>query len=142
MTVHAWLIDFAHFWENCPTGVIPEWMQKVTEHNGKIQYFVHALGGKTPQFSRFVGSGLNLHTDREAASETGYWQACSWHAVSFTLLNGTEHCDNNDSTEALFGIKGEFSRTWAFFQKKHIKTNSFERKEQKVRENFRKIRFR
>ena len=25
--VYAWLIDFAHFRENCPTGIIPEWMQ-------------------------------------------------------------------------------------------------------------------
>ena len=23
---HAWLIDFAHFRENCPTGIIPEWL--------------------------------------------------------------------------------------------------------------------
>ena len=34
MKVYAWLIDFAHFRENCPTGVIPEWRQKVTQHNG------------------------------------------------------------------------------------------------------------
>ena len=33
------LIDwFAHFRENCPTGVIPEWMQKVTQHEGIILY--------------------------------------------------------------------------------------------------------
>ena len=38
MKVYAWLIDFAHFRENCPTGVIPEWMQKVTRHNGIIQW--------------------------------------------------------------------------------------------------------
>ena len=36
MKVYAWWIDFAHFRENCPTGVIPEWMQKVTQHNGII----------------------------------------------------------------------------------------------------------
>ena len=35
---YAWLIDFAHFRENCPTGLIPEWMQKVTEHDGIMQY--------------------------------------------------------------------------------------------------------
>ena len=34
MKVYAWLIDFAHFRENCPTGIIPEWMQKVTHQNG------------------------------------------------------------------------------------------------------------
>ena len=32
------LIDwFAHFRENCPTGIIPEWMQKVTQHNEIMQ---------------------------------------------------------------------------------------------------------
>ena len=31
MRVYAWLIDFAHFRENCPTGIITEWMQKVTQ---------------------------------------------------------------------------------------------------------------
>ena len=37
MKVYAWLIDFARFRENCPTGIIPEWMQKVTQHNEIIQ---------------------------------------------------------------------------------------------------------
>ena len=37
-----WLI-FAHFRENCPTGVIPEWMQKVTRHNGIKQYSLRPL---------------------------------------------------------------------------------------------------
>ena len=37
MKVYAWLIDFAHFRRNCPTGIIPEWMQKVTQHNGITQ---------------------------------------------------------------------------------------------------------
>ena len=37
MKFYAWLIDFIDFRENCPTGVIPEWMQKVTQHNGIIQ---------------------------------------------------------------------------------------------------------
>ena len=33
MKVYAWLIDFALFLrENCPTGIILEWMQKVTQH--------------------------------------------------------------------------------------------------------------
>ena len=36
MKVCAWLIDFAHFRENCPTGIIPEWIQKVTQHSGII----------------------------------------------------------------------------------------------------------
>ena len=35
--VYAWLIDFAHFWENCPTGMISGWVQNVTQHNGIIQ---------------------------------------------------------------------------------------------------------
>ena len=39
MKVYAWLIDFARFRENCPTGIIPEWMRKVTQHNGIIQYY-------------------------------------------------------------------------------------------------------
>ena len=26
MEVYAWLIDFAHFRKNCPTGIIPEWL--------------------------------------------------------------------------------------------------------------------
>ena len=34
------MIDFAHFRENCPTGIIPEWMQKVTRHNGIIQHWI------------------------------------------------------------------------------------------------------
>ena len=38
MKVHAWLIDFAPFRENCPTGIIPESKQKVTPHNGIAQY--------------------------------------------------------------------------------------------------------
>ena len=37
MEVYAWLIDFAPFRENCPTGIFPEWMQKVTRRNGTIQ---------------------------------------------------------------------------------------------------------
>ena len=52
MRVYAWLIDFAHFRENCPTGIIPEWMQKVTQQNGIIQYFSpyrqSRQGGKRP----------------------------------------------------------------------------------------------
>ena len=40
MRVYAWLIDFVHFRENCPTGIIPQWMQKVTRHNGIIQYMI------------------------------------------------------------------------------------------------------
>ena len=40
MEVYAWLIDFAHFWENGPTGIIPEWMQKVNQYNGLIQYIL------------------------------------------------------------------------------------------------------
>ena len=39
MKVHAWLIDFAHFRENCPTGIIPKWRQKVTQHYGIIKYY-------------------------------------------------------------------------------------------------------
>ena len=39
MKVYAWLIDFAHFRKNCPTGIIPEWMHKVTEHNRMTQHF-------------------------------------------------------------------------------------------------------
>ena len=54
MKVYAWLIDFAHFRENCPTGIIPEWMQKVTEHDGIIQYKKLHDGASrrsiTPQF--------------------------------------------------------------------------------------------
>ena len=38
MKGYAWLIDFAHFRGNCPTGLIPEWMQKVTRQNGTIQH--------------------------------------------------------------------------------------------------------
>ena len=38
MKVYAWLIDFAHFRKDCPMGIIPEWMQKVTRHNGIMQY--------------------------------------------------------------------------------------------------------
>ena len=37
---YTWLIDFAHFRENCPTGIIPQSVQKVTQHNGIIQYFM------------------------------------------------------------------------------------------------------
>ena len=39
MKVYAWLIDFAHFWGNCPTDMIPEWRRKVTWHNGIVQVF-------------------------------------------------------------------------------------------------------
>ena len=46
MKVYAWLIDFAHFRENCPTGIIPEWMQKVTRHNGIIQSYKTRNGSK------------------------------------------------------------------------------------------------
>ena len=38
--VYAWLVDFAHFREKCPTGIISEWMQKVTWQNGIIHYNV------------------------------------------------------------------------------------------------------
>ena len=40
MKVHAWLVDFAHCRENCPTGMISGWVRKVTQHNGVIQYSV------------------------------------------------------------------------------------------------------
>ena len=43
MEVYAWLINFAHFRENCPMGIIPEWMQKVTPHNEIIQCCVVLL---------------------------------------------------------------------------------------------------
>ena len=53
MNVYAWLIDFAHFRENCPTGIIPEWMRKVTQHNGIKQYMSgdYFCGGTRGQFS-------------------------------------------------------------------------------------------
>ena len=38
MKVYAWLIDLIHRRKNCPTGMIPGWVQKVTEHRGTIQY--------------------------------------------------------------------------------------------------------
>ena len=38
MEVYAWLIDFAHVRKNCPTGIIPEWMQKVTRYDEMIQW--------------------------------------------------------------------------------------------------------
>ena len=37
MKVYAWLIDLIHCQENCPTGMISGWVQKVTEHRGTIQ---------------------------------------------------------------------------------------------------------
>ena len=37
--VHAWLIDLIHRRENCPTGMISGWVQKVTEHRGTIKNF-------------------------------------------------------------------------------------------------------
>ena len=37
MKVNAWLIDFAHFRENCPTGIIPEWLN-IT---GLLLFFIH-----------------------------------------------------------------------------------------------------
>ena len=37
MKVCAWLIDFIHHRKNCPTGMISGWVQKVTQHNGRIQ---------------------------------------------------------------------------------------------------------
>ena len=37
-TTLDWLINFAHIRENCPTGIIPECMPKVTQHNGMRQY--------------------------------------------------------------------------------------------------------
>ena len=62
-----WLIDFAHFRENCPTGIIPEWMQKVTRHNGIIQYlkFKYCLKSKCFLFifrRRLFISGMALLT--------------------------------------------------------------------------------
>ena len=39
MKVHVWLIDFTHFRENCPTGVI----SRVTEHNGIMQHLWTAV---------------------------------------------------------------------------------------------------
>ena len=42
MKVYAWLIDrFNPPSENCPTGMISGWVQKVTEHRGTIQYWTN-----------------------------------------------------------------------------------------------------
>ena len=38
MKVYAWLIDLIHRRKNFPTGMISGWVQKVTEHQGTIQY--------------------------------------------------------------------------------------------------------
>ena len=38
MKGHAWLIDLIHCWENCPTGMLSGWVQKVIEHCGTVQY--------------------------------------------------------------------------------------------------------
>ena len=67
MKVYAWLIDFAHFRENCPTGIIPEWMQKVTQHNGMIQYHQVRYGvGHYSGYPKIIDkntSNLFLHVD-------------------------------------------------------------------------------
>ena len=48
MKVYAWLIDLIHRLKSCPTGMISGWVQKVTQHNGIVQYvtlhwrFLHA----------------------------------------------------------------------------------------------------
>ena len=39
MKVYAWLIDLIHRRKNCPTGMISGWVQKVTRHNGTLQYY-------------------------------------------------------------------------------------------------------
>ena len=38
MKVYPWLIDLIHRRKNGPTGMISEWVQKVTEHRGAIQW--------------------------------------------------------------------------------------------------------
>ena len=54
MKVYAWLIDFTHFRENCPTGIIPQWMQEVTQHNGIIP---HSRDSKLEWVVPVVGKG-------------------------------------------------------------------------------------
>ena len=49
MTVYAWLIDFGHFRENSPTGIISEWTRKVTEHNEIIQYSSQGVSANMPR---------------------------------------------------------------------------------------------
>ena len=49
MKVYAWLTDFAHCRENCPTGIIPEWMQKVTRHNGDNTVLLPFSGADLPE---------------------------------------------------------------------------------------------
>ena len=57
MKVYAWLIDFTRFRENCPMGIISEWMQKVTQHNGIIQYhgYTWSWAGKVCRAGHFSG---------------------------------------------------------------------------------------
>ena len=72
MKVYAWLIDFAHFWENCPTGIIPEWMQKVTQHSGIIQYTFdsYEVQGMDPNYTHPLFAPNYTHFWKLFFSET------------------------------------------------------------------------
>ena len=58
MKVQAWLIDLIHRRKNCPTGMISEWVQKVTEHSGTIQYQI----SKNQIFSKWFFLKNNQNT--------------------------------------------------------------------------------
>ena len=82
MKVYAWLIDFAHFRENCSMGIISEWMYEVTQHNGIIQYYSYEILRVKDLFTHDC---LHVHGDyRSHIQQVNCRQAwCGLHGVLY-----------------------------------------------------------
>ena len=77
MKVYAWLIDLIHRRKNCPTGMISGWVQKVTQHNGIIQYTPKQL----PLVIRVI-RGQAIFEDRATSSRQWKGSGCYFQPLA------------------------------------------------------------
>ena len=86
--VYDWLIDFAPLRENCPTGIIPEWMQKLTQHNGMMQYCTLSNFEKWFSLIRRQDEKRWMRCFTPADQITTRWAGHSFHLMLHTTHSG------------------------------------------------------
>ena len=84
MKVYAWLIDLIHRRKNCPTGMISGWVQKVTQHNGIIQYMYEwFVQGSIPRRRKTRCTSDRISNGSESASRIAASGRAPYGAAAF-----------------------------------------------------------
>ena len=126
MKVYAWLIALARFRENCPTGIIPEWKQKVTPHNGMIQYLWPKWGkwGKWRAWLSFLAVLIISRPTKFAAPRTASvrWWSSWWSSaatgVCWCPIGSWRRTPNHRPVRPRSDPLGYVVSMWGFFRTK------------------------